>query len=207
LVRLDVSSDQPIQLPGVPLDLRWAPPPENWEISGGTLTVRAGALTDHFHDPAGGPPVRTAPRLLGPAAGDFQLSARVTVDFVARFDAGALFVHLAEETWAKLCFEYSPLQEPTVVSVVTRGLSDDCNSYPAAENATWLRVARLGGAFAFHCSTDGAAWKLVRHFALGPAATVELGVLAQSPEGAGCTVRFESIRYQPERLLNIRSGV
>ena len=60
--------------------------------------------------------------------GDFLFQARVEVQVGESFDAGVLVVWLDETTWAKLCFEYSPQREPMVVSVVTRGTSDDCNS-------------------------------------------------------------------------------
>jgi regulation of enolase protein 1 (concanavalin A-like superfamily) len=199
-------TDQPIRVPDVSLDLRWQLPPESWDLAGGTLTIRAGARTDLFVDPSGGPEAGNAARLLGPATGDFLLSARVTVDFAARFDAGVLLVYVDDGSWAKLCFEYAPLNVATVVSVVTRGLSDDCNSYPVEGNSTWLRVARLGGAFAFHSSTDGERWQLVRHFALAPATEIAVGFLAQSPEGEGCTATFDSIRYRRELLRDLRSG-
>lgn len=206
LVRTELPSDSPIRLPDVPFDLRWHLPPEGWDVAGGTLTVRASAQTDLFIDPSGEPAVGSAACLLGSSSGDFLLSARVTVGFTARFDAGALLLYVDDGTWAKLCFEYAPLNVPTVVSVVTRGVSDDCNSYPAESNTTWLRVARRGDAFAFHCSDDGGRWRLVRHFALGPTDEVAVGFLAQSPEGDGCTATFDSIRHRIERLGDLRSG-
>jgi regulation of enolase protein 1 (concanavalin A-like superfamily) len=205
-VPTELRPDQPIRLPDVPLDLRWQLPPESWDLSDGTLAIRAGARTDLFMDPSGGPAVANAPRLLGMATGDFLLSARVTVEFAARFDAGVLLLHVDDGSWAKLCFEYSPLEVPTVVSVVTRGVSDDCNSYPVGGNSTWLRVARQGGAFAYHSSTDGVTWQLVRHFALLPGAGVAVGFMSQSPEGEGCSATFDSIRYRPEGLRDLRSG-
>ena len=195
-----------IRLPEVPLDFGWQSPPASWEVQGGILTIRAAAATDLFVDPSGAPAVRTAPRLLGLIAGDFLLSARVTVEFQARFDAGALLLHLDAKRWAKLCFENAPGNEPTVVSVVTRGASDDCNSYPQEANTCWLRIARRGGAFAFHSSDDGTTWKLVRHFALGPVDEVAAGFVAQSPVGDGCTVRFDSIRLRRELLSDLRNG-
>lgn len=199
-------SDPPISLPDVPLELRWRLPPERWDLAGGTLTIEAGARTDLFVDPSGGPAIANAPCLLGPSAGDFLLSARVTVAFAGRYDAGALLIDVNDRSWGKLCFEYAPLNVPTVVSVVTRGLSDDCNSYPVEGNSTWLRVARMGGAFAFHSSTDGERWRLVRHFALAPAAEIAVGFLAQSPEGEGCTATFDSVQHRRELLRDLRSG-
>ena len=111
-----------------------------------------------------------APRLLvTPDEGDFQLHARVEVAFGSTFDAGVLLLWVDERTWAKLCFEYSPQGNPMVVTVVTRGLSDDANGFTVDGNVVWLRVARRTGAYAFHASTDGSQWHFVRHFSLGDA--------------------------------------
>src|SRR5690606_40829434 len=57
----------PISIPGLPVALSWQVPPVSGRIDGGVLTVAAGERTDMFIDPAGGEPVLTAPRLLGPA--------------------------------------------------------------------------------------------------------------------------------------------
>ena len=80
-----------------------------------------------------------------------------------------------------------------VVSVVTRGVSDDCNSFVVDGASVWLRIARVGPAFAFHASTDGVSWSFIRHFALEAAATPSVGFAAQSPTGDGCAVTFERI--------------
>lgn len=71
----------------------------------------------------------------------------------------------------------------------------------------WLRVSRIGRAFAYHASLDGSPWRLVRHFALhDPAAPVTLGFEAQSPTGDGCEVRFDDVRVTRERLDELRDG-
>lgn len=180
------------------LDLAHLPP---------SLSMTAGPRTDLFVDPQGGSPALNAPRLLARAAGDFQLSARVTVDFAATFDAGVLALYADDGAWAKLCFERSPQGEPTVVSVVTRGVSDDANAFTVEGREVWLRVSRLGAAHAFHASTDGSRWRFVRHFALEPADGLAVGFLAQSPEGSGCAVTFDEIAYRPTRLTDLRSGI
>ena len=172
-----------------------------------SLSLTAGAGTDLFVDPQGGPPALDAPRALGRPAGDFQLSARVTVDFAATFDAGVLVLYAHDGAWPKLCFERSPQGEAMVVSVVTRGVSDDANAFGVEGRQVWLRVARLGPAHAFHASTDGSHWRFVRHFALEPADGLSVGFLAQSPTGSGCAVRFDHIVYRPERLGDLRGGI
>ena len=114
----------------------------------------------------------------------------VGATFSSKYDAGGVLVWLDESNWAKLAVEQSPAGEPTIVSVVTRGVSDDCNSW-AAESPAWLRVARIGPAYAFHVSTDGGTWSLVRHFALAADGDPLVGFVAQAPTGERCTATFE----------------
>lgn len=169
------------------------------------LTIEAGPRTDLFRDPQGAEPRLEAPRqLVDPPAGDWTLSARVTAHLAATFDAGALLLWVDERTWGKLAFERSPAGEGMVVSVVTRGLSDDSNSVVVDGDAVWLRIARVGAAFAFHASHDGERWDFVRHFALD--GEPRAGFLAQSPTGEGCTATFEEIRLEAGRLRDLRSG-
>jgi uncharacterized protein len=209
------------QLSALPMPLTWHVPPSNCrsdEVA--LLTLRAPAGTDMFVDPSGTEaPVLTAPRLLGvPPDEDFQLAARVTVGFGHTFDAGVLLLWLDERTWAKLCFERSPQMggvagsgtapgRPMAVSVVTRGSSDDANGFTVDADQLWLRASRLGGAWVFHASTDGAYWQFVRYFTLGARGEVSIGFEAQSPTGPGCEVTFDQITYRPERLPDLRSGV
>ena len=200
----------PITVPGTPLALSWSAPPLGWELSpDGALSVTAGPNTDLFIDPgraADPSPNLTAPRLLGRLAGDFQLSARVSVNFHATFDAGVLMVWADDETWAKLCFEYSPKGDPMIVSVVTRGLSDDCNSFVVGASQVWLRISRDGQTYAFHASTDGVTWLFVRHFVLGGRTDPMLGFAAQSPTGTSCSVTFDQVTFTTERLGSLRNG-
>ena len=193
-----------VRIPAIPAALRWEAAPERWSLDGGALTIAAGPTTDLFLDPQGAAPKLEAPRLLGRVEGDFQLGARVTVDFRATFDAGVLLLWASERTWAKLCFEFSPDRRPMVVSVVTHGRSDDANGWTVDADQVWLRVSRLRPSFAFHASTDGRRWELVRHFALD--GDPELGFLAQSPTGEGCEVTFDELSFSAERLADLRNG-
>jgi regulation of enolase protein 1 (concanavalin A-like superfamily) len=192
----------------MPMQLRWLVPAVSWRADGSSLALEAAGRTDWFIDPSGAAdPVLNAPALIGEAAGDYLFSARVRVRFAATFDAGALMLHVGERVWAKLCFEYSPQREPMIVSVATRGASDDANGFVVEGEEAWLRIARLGPAFAFHASTDGHAWRLVRHFSLGEGVEPAVGFVAQSPTGEGCAVSFDEIRFEPGRLDDVRSGL
>ena len=201
-------STETITLSSIPAPLRWDLAPISWSAGAdGALAIAAGPRTDLFVNPDGTDVALNAPRLLFAPDGDFTLSARVTVEFAATYDAGVLLLYAGERTWGKLCFEFSPQGEPMIVSVVTRGFSDDANAYVVAGNQTFLRIARLGRAFAFHASGDGAYWRLIRHFTLDTDAPLAAGFVSQSPMGAGCTATFADITYTPGRLADLRSGV
>ncbi|MFF3245692.1 DUF1349 domain-containing protein [Streptomyces sp. NPDC002870] len=200
----------PIDLPELPFPLRPYGPEANWSYDKGALTGWAGARQDLFVPPAGEAlnPVSDAPRLLGAPEGDFQIIARVTVGFTAAFDAGVLYLHVGEREWAKLCLELSP-DKPTICTVVTRGHSDDANSFVVDGDSAWLRISRTGKAFAFHASTDGEHWTFVRIFALGDeerAGAALVGFMAQSPVGEGCVVTFDGIEYRPSWPAGLRDG-
>ena len=192
------------------LELPGFPPLEGNAIpawDGQTLRLSAPALTDLFSDPSSGALHANAPYLTFLAQGDFLLSARVWVDFRSTFDAGVLLIYQSPSSWAKLCFEYSPQNQPMVVSVVTKGVSDDCNSVVLSAPEIYLRIARMGRAFAFHYSPDGQFWHLVRHFALEPNLPTRAGFLVQAPRGEGCRASFSQLELAWTTLEDIRSGV
>lgn len=191
----------------LPFPLRWhIVPPTEPEVGAASLAFAAGPLTDLFADPGGSPARVEPPLLLGAPAGDYQLSTRASAAFRATYDAAALIVWTSETAWAKLALEYSPQGDPTIVTVVTRGLSDDVNSFAVPGGAAWLRVARIGPAYAFHASLDGSWWSLIRYFTLDGAASASVGFSVQSPTGEGTSGRFDEIAWRAERLAELRDG-
>lgn len=193
-------------LPVLPAALTWQNPPDQWELAGAALHITAGGVSDLFTDPAGTLVKNDSPRATFVPDPQFTLSAHVTVDFAATYDAGVLMIYVDSAHWAKLCFEYSSQGEPMIVSVVTNDLSDDCNSIPLARNDVYLRITALGQAFAFHYSEDGVFWRLVRYFSLRQTANLRAGFSSQSPTGAGCHALFDQLQYRPLAVKDIRSG-
>lgn len=174
-------------------------------VSSDRIVIKAPPRTDWFIDPISGNATRTAPALVTSAPdGDFALHVLVHADTRERFDAGVLFVHGDDDAWAKLCLERSPEGELMVVSVVTRATSDDCNGEVVGAT-TWLRVARVDRAFAFHWSADGQRWRFARLFRL-PVERVRIGFIAQSPVGEGSSATFEQIAIVERRLADLRDG-
>lgn len=175
--------------------------------NGDRLSMHAGPVTDWFNDPDLGTRVASAPALCTSVSEDCQVTALVDVGFEATFDAGVLFVHQGPDDYAKLCFERAPDGANTVVSVVTREVSDDANGPVIAGSSVLLRVSKYRQVIAFHWSVDGSSWTLLRYFRLRDAAApAAIGFLAQSPTGDGCTATFSEISYRPGAPADIRDG-
>lgn len=176
-----------------------------WKLEYGVLSLEAGPRSDLFTDPFAKNSAANTPMLTFEVTEDFMLSAVVEVDFEATYDAGVLLLYQHPKSWAKLCFELSPQGVPSVVSVVTKGSSDDCNSYAIPGNRVHYRIAKMGKVFAFHYLERPRHWSMVRLFELEDTPT-KAGFLAQSPTGEGCTPRFSAIEYQARQLGDVRSG-
>jgi len=200
----------PIQIKTVPSSLVWKNEPVEVNILGNdSFSIRSRAHTDWFVDPADASwNCDTAPcAFFTPKDETFLLSAKVKVSFASTFDAGVIQLPLGENLWGKLCFEFSPQGKPMIVSVVTHGKkSDDCNSTIIDGNEVYLRVAVNPKAIAFHYSTDGAVWNMVRYFTLGDHKGIRAGFSSQSPTGEGCEAVFSEIKYRAGTLGDHRSG-
>lgn len=195
-------------VPTIPGELQWYIPPVEWSYDPGKgLFILAGPQTDWFSDPAGTSTKDNAPCALTALPDEpFLLSAKVSVGFASAFDAGVLQIRVADDRWAKLCFEYSPQQQPMIVSVVTRGVSDDCNSVVVDGTEVYLRIARTPQTLAFHYSQDGQFWHFVRYFSLGLTESLRVGFSAQSPTGEQCRAVFTEITYRRGSLQDNRNG-
>ena len=173
----------------------------------GGLTLTADRGVDWSNDSVTGGQQHDATALVFAAPGSFSLSARVHVAGArSTFDAGALVLWADVDHWAKLCFEYSPQGEAMVVSVVTNGFSDDCNSTLVAEDHVFLRVSRVGAGWAFHSSPDAEYWSFVRLFRLHTDLPIMVGFLSQAPMGDTCVASFDDITLSSAPPADLRDG-
>jgi len=194
------------EIGGLPAGLGWVNEPAEWSYGGGRLEIAAPGKTDWFVSPTDGAVAEAAPMLLFQAAREFRLTARVATAMEGKWDAGALMVFADKENWGKLAFERSAYLEPTIVSVVTRGVSDDCNAQVVEPGGAWLRIGTVGQGIGFYHSADGERWKLVRVFSLGGRQDLRIGFEAQSPVGDGSVATFEGIEYRAEDVRDQFAG-
>ncbi|MDO7906141.1 DUF1349 domain-containing protein [Paenibacillus sp. JX-17] len=174
--------------------LAWMNEPQHWTYTAEhELLIEAPPKADFFKDPAGKHTASSAPFLQLQVDSSFQLTTQLQVDMHHKYDSGCLMLMADDNNWAKICFEFDG-EYPTIVSVVTQdGSSDDCNSERVSVENPYLRITKSEQVVSFYYSPDGEAWKLIRYFGLRSQGPYTAGVVAQSPTGSGCEVRFKSL--------------
>lgn len=135
---------------------------------------------------------------------DFIIRCKIAPEFKATYDLGAIVIFENVDKWIKFAFENSDAGYPSMVSVVTNDVSDDCNGEKIDKNEVWMQVIRKDNNFALHYSIDKENWKLERIFRLDMNKEVKVGVSAQSPIGEGCIASFEGIEILDNNYTNIR---
>ncbi|MFT3869584.1 MAG: DUF1349 domain-containing protein [Nibricoccus sp.] len=185
-----------LKLPAIPGELVVLNSPRELAINpdGGFFMAAAGE-TNLYVNPRGGKPALNAPMVLFEPGEEFILMARVSGKLQDIFDVAALVVYENERTWAKLCYENSIAKEPTIVSVVTRDVSDDCNSQTISADYAFLAVMRKGSAFSFHFSADGKIWRMVRHFQLKTEGKIKAGFAVHCFGKNGFSATFSQITF------------
>jgi len=190
----------------IPHRLFWENQPMEFSLQADWLQITAGPKTDMFRDPNVTYNTDNAPKLLFKADENFVLSASIEHDFKNKWDGGAIVIRRDSMNWIKFCFEKDYTGAKRVVSVVTKDISDDCNSIQMNTNQVFYKVAKAGNVITLYSSADGIGWYLIRHLQFDAPGGVEVGFLAQSPTGDRCEVKFSQIKYQVKKIKDPYTG-
>jgi regulation of enolase protein 1 (concanavalin A-like superfamily) len=199
---IQAQSGDSVRLSTLPRGLFWENTPLRWVIENGRLLIEAGEKTDMFRDPNVAYNTDNAPKLLFMADSNFVLTAAIHHDFLNKWDGGALVVKADSLNWIKFCFEKDYTGQKRVVSVVTKGISDDCNSAAAGNNTIYYKIAKAGNVITLYYSMEGHNWFLIRHLQFDSSSPLRIGFLAQSPTGKSCRVLFSEIHYSTRKIAD-----
>jgi regulation of enolase protein 1 (concanavalin A-like superfamily) len=189
-----------LAIASIPHKLFWENEPVKFTLLKNELTLVAGEKTDMFRDPNVTYNTDNAPKLLFKADENFILSASIEHAFTNKWDGGAIVIKANSLNWIKFCFEKDYTGAKRVVSVVTKNISDDCNSIEIKTNKVFYKVAKADNVITLYYSANGTKWFLIRHLQFDTGPGFEVGFLAQSPTGTRCTVRFSNIKYLSKKI-------
>lgn len=177
-------------------------------ISDNHVRFSAPVKTDLFISPDGKYAINKSPRLIFKPDSDFILTAKIGLEFNAKWDAGVLIIYNDSKHFAKFCFESDYKGQPRIVSVVCNEVADDCNSLAIDKNEVYYRI--IGSAkkntFNFYYSADGKSWFPVRSFRLNKIDNLHIGFSTQSPSGNECHADFSEIDFQQRKPVDWWSG-
>ncbi len=189
-----------LSVPSIPHKLFWENTPKRFSVNENEIEIVAAEKTDMFRDPNVAYNTDNAPKLLFEADEDFVLTASIEQAFYSKWDGGAIVIKQDSLNWIKFCFEKDYTDARRVVSVVTKNISDDCNSVEMNANKVFYKVAKADNVITLYCSANGIKWYLVRHLQFDARKGFRVGFLAQSPTGKQCEVKFSNIVYQVKKI-------
>lgn len=191
-----------IRLKSIPYGMFWENKAERFSTQDNEMVIIAGEKTDMFRDPNVTYNTDNAPKLLFRPDHDFVLIASIEHSFSSKWDGGAIVLKQDSLNWIKFCFEKDYTGAKRVVSVVTKNISDDCNSVEIKTNKVYYKLAKADNVITLYYSLEGKKWFLIRHLQFDSNKDLTLGFLAQSPTGKRCEVKFSNISYQAKKIAD-----
>ena len=189
-----------IRIKSVPYGMFWENKAEKFSIQTNEMIIVAGEKTDMFRDPNVTYNTDNAPKLLFRPDHDFVLIVTIEHSFSSKWDGGAIVLKQDSLNWIKFCLEKDYTGAKRVVSVVTKNISDDCNSVELKTNKVYYKLAKADNVITLYYSLEGKKWFLVRHLQFDTDKDLKLGFLAQSPTGRRCEVKFSNISYVAKKI-------
>ena len=188
-------------------DLQWLNQPADFNLDQGKLTIAAPKGSDFFINPEDLSATNSAPVLYQVISGDFVASTSVSPDLSSVWNAAGLMLIIDDSNWIKLVFEVSDATGPSIVSVTTRGISDDANGVRLTSHAKiWLKLVRKGNNFAMLWSENGKSYKMARLSAMPPTERVKIGLEAQCPVGEKALHKFHHFSIESKSVKDLRKG-
>ncbi len=175
------------------------------------LEFRCGEKRDFFCDPNGGIlSNRTAPLLLTKVdnAKSFTFISKVSPQFTEKdtYNAGDLFVFVNDTVWQKFAFEQDERGRRRIVTVRTRGTSDDNNHDEITDTSVYLKISSDTRTIASYYSTDKERWQLARLYKNDYPRELWVGICNQCPQGKGSVSLFEDISLEQNSVSDFRLG-
>ena len=188
-------------------DFKWLNQPQSFEVENGSLKIVAEKETDFFNNPEDLKKTATAPLLFKEVHGDFIASAWVRPDFTSMWNAVALMVHIDNDNWIKFAFENSDATGKSIVSVVTKNISDDANGVMLNDqDQVWLKIVRKDHIYSMLWSKNGKDFKMARLSTLAKVDTVKIGIEVQSPIGESAIHQIDYFGLEKTTVKDLRKG-
>jgi regulation of enolase protein 1 (concanavalin A-like superfamily) len=161
-----------------------------------------------YRDPSGKRNLSNAVFMYTELEGDFIVRSHVDHDFIYTGDAASIMMRVDDDHWAKIGFEKSETGTNSLISSITYGGWSD---RAIGETYSWdnvrLYLVRKGNTFGMYYSADDKHKRLIRYFHFDAPEKIQVGMMAQSPNGEGDAVmNFYTFEVEHISVESIEEG-
>jgi len=201
-VKVTAPSDHKFGSEGIPKGWKWIDPDTTngsikFDTAGGTLKFTVPTGKDMFGDN------RTAPHMVQPIDGDFQIETRVKFDPKADYQGAGLFIYIDGNNYVRLERAFGGLNGGgSGIRLDARTDGDyrpitSPSDVPTDAASVDLRVLRTGKIiYAFWRADENAEWKEIGDVEYDFPTTVQAGIIACNT-GPAISVEFSYIKLAP----------
>lgn len=181
--------------------MQWFNEPSQWEIKDKKLTLFATPQSDYWRIAHYGFTVDDAPFLYTTYGGEFEAKVKITGDYRERYDQAGMMIRIDHENYIKTGIEYVD-GKYNLSAVVTHHTSDwSVITLDRAVPFIWIKAVRRLDAVEIYYSYDDQTYTLMRIAWLQDNTTVQVGLMAASPDGQGFQASFEhfQVKHLPDQ--------
>ena len=182
--------------------MNWFNEPEQWSISGNTLTMDVTPGSDYWRVSHYGFTVDDAPFYYAEYGGEFEAKIKVAGDYKVRFDQAGMMIRLDHENYIKTGIEFVD-GKYNLSTVVTHKTSDwSVIALDRRVESLWIKAVRRRDAVEIFYSFDDKEYFMMRNAWIEANHPVKIGMFAASPDGNGFKATFSdfSVKHLPDQV-------
>nr|WP_294782655.1 DUF1349 domain-containing protein [uncultured Flavobacterium sp.] len=174
--------------------MQWLNEPAEWEIKDNKLSMQVTAQSDYWNKSHYGFTVYDGPFLYTQRSGEFEVTVKMSGIYKTRFDQVCLMLRIDENNYVKTGVEYvDGIYNISTVHTIDKSSWSVVGLKDKPKNI-WMKAVRRLDALEIFYSTDGTNYTMTNTVYFPEFKTVQVGMMAASPDGKGFTAVFEDFK-------------
>lgn len=181
--------------------MSWLNEPAEWEIKDSRLIMEVTPRSDYWNKSHYGFTVNDGPFLYTERSGEFEAVVKISGIYKTRFDQVCLMLRIDENNYIKTGIEYvDGVYNISTVHTIDKS-SWSVMALKEKPKNVWMKAIRRLDAVEIFYSVDGTNYTMTNTVYFPEFKTVQVGMMAASPDGEGFTAVFEEfvIRHLPDQ--------
>lgn len=174
--------------------MNWLNEPAEWEVKDNKLSMLVTPQTDYWNKSHYGFTVFDGPFLHTERSGEFEAVVKINANYKTRFDQACLMLRIDENNYVKTGVEYvDGIYNISTVHTIDKS-SWSVMALKEKPKNVWMKAIRRLDALEIFYSLDGIKYYPINTVYFPEFKTVQVGMMASSPDGNGFAVTFEDFK-------------